>query len=181
MVSISIVYPTLLSSGPNPKVWGQDYPPHRRLRETVGSLTARLNREICILMGQSYIVLFTLPFSQYVYNYYPHPYGALAREPPSLQPLRTAPASDLTSFRRRHYRRSVAVLFLPDEAQLNFISKVWEFRYYQENFAIICKRLNTTKNVMSLKFHFESMSICASNVSAEYLSWRCKRTIGLLI
>lgn len=56
MASISIVYPVphaeLLS---RPKVWGQDYS---------HPSTMRPNREICILMGQSYIVLFTLPFSR---------------------------------------------------------------------------------------------------------------------
>lgn len=109
MVSISIVYPTCSRAGLTPKSEAKTTHPTLRggSERRVGSLTARLNREICILMGQSYIVLFTLPFSPTVRIQLlspPGPYGAPAREPPPLQPPRTAPASDLTSFRRRHYR-----------------------------------------------------------------------------
>lgn len=103
MVSISIVYPTCSRAGLTLKSEAKTTHPIGG-SETVGSLMARLNREICILMGQSYIVLFTLPFSQYVYNYYPRSLWCAGTRAASVTTLRTAPASDLTSFRRRHYR-----------------------------------------------------------------------------
>lgn len=74
----------------------------------------RLNQEICILMGQSYIVLFTLPFSQYVYNYYPLRSLRCAGTRAALFPsprrnhLGLQRGCDLTSF-----GRSRAIVVLP--------------------------------------------------------------------
>lgn len=116
MVSISIVYPTCSRAGLTLKSEAKTTHPIAGL-ETVGSLMARLNREICILMGQSYIVLFTLPFSQYVYNYYP-PVPMVRRHESRLRYNPSDCAGLLTSFRRHHYRAWLPSCFFPKHRTL---------------------------------------------------------------
>jgi len=154
MVSISIVYPTCSWAGLTPKSEAKTTHPIGS-SETVGSLTAWLNREICILMGQSYIVLFTLPFSQYVYNYYPpipmvrwHE-SRLRYNPLGLR--HAAPASDLTSFRRRHYR-----VWLPRSVPSWNRGELYEeFHYYL---------LRQVKKILSSQDSILKMLICTFNI-----------------